>query len=135
MFPVGREDYLDRIRLHRFRELIVDSDDDVSVGWVPIRNMLGEFTTPTIIFEQQYVVMALRIDKWSIPSALFKAMLNEEIEDTKREEKREHSHSRHARSSTSSGTRTATMCGSPRRRRATTSSSSTSSNERSPGSR
>jgi DNA recombination-dependent growth factor C len=90
MFPVGREDYLDRIRLHRFRELIVDSDDDVSVGWVPIRNMLGEFTTPTIIFEQQYVVMALRIDKWSIPSALFKAMLNEEIEDTKREEKREH---------------------------------------------
>lgn len=72
-----RSDFLERIRARRFVPLTVDAEEDVSFGWVPLGNPLStEFRTADL-FLNEYLVLGLRIDKWSIPPVLLKAAVRQ----------------------------------------------------------
>jgi recombination associated protein RdgC len=68
-----RQDFLERIRARRFEPLTVEAEEDVTWGWVPVQNPLStEFRSPDLFYEP-YLVLALRMDRWSLPPVLLKA--------------------------------------------------------------
>lgn len=72
-----RQDFLERIRARRFQPLTVEAEEDVSYGWVPVQNPLSaDFRSPDLFWEP-YLVLALRMDRWSIPPVLLKANVRE----------------------------------------------------------
>lgn len=72
-----REDFLERIRARRFRPLTIESEEDLSLGWVPVHNALGTtFQSPDVFFNQ-YLVLALRVDRWALPPVLLKAAVRQ----------------------------------------------------------
>jgi hypothetical protein len=89
--PEGfRPDYLERITLHRFRPLTVENEEDLVYGWVQQRNLLDTSFQFNDVFAEDYLVLALRIDRWAVPPALLKAQVRKAESDRKREQGREH---------------------------------------------
>lgn len=82
--------FLDRVRMHRFEPLQVDAEEDVSYGWVPIDDPLSDEFQTTTLFLNQYVVLALRMDRWAVPPALLKAVVKNAEREKRIETKRDH---------------------------------------------
>ena len=85
-----RQLFLDRIRLHAFTPLTVDSEEDITYGWTPIEDLLEtNFQTPAV-FLNQYIVLSLRLDRWAIPPALLKAAVRRAEQEFREETKRDY---------------------------------------------
>ncbi|MCA9561888.1 MAG: hypothetical protein KC561_00295 [Myxococcales bacterium] len=82
--------FLERIKMYQFEPLEVEAEEDISYGWVHVDNLLEtRFERPDVYF-QDYLVLALRIDKWSIPPALLKAAVKRSTAEKLAEADRAH---------------------------------------------
>lgn len=68
-----KTDYLERIREFRFRELTPESEEEESLGWVQLAELLNTEFTRDAVFQNEYVCASMRMDRWSLPAALFRA--------------------------------------------------------------
>jgi len=72
-------DYLNRIQRRFFQPLSPVGDEERSMGWVPVQDPLAANAQRQDVFFNQYILLALRIDKWSIPSAWLKAIMRQAL--------------------------------------------------------
>ena len=84
-----RELWVQRISMRRFEPLVPESELEMSCGWVPIDNIVGRTFQTTDVFMNQYLVLALRIDKWSIPPLLIKAAVKNAVREAKQTQGRD----------------------------------------------
>lgn len=75
-----RNDWLDRIREFQFQPLEPSAEDDQSMGWCVVDRMLDLDFTPERVFNGPYLSLGLRVDRWSLPGALLKALIEERCE-------------------------------------------------------
>src|SRR5699024_7368378 len=68
-----REECLERIAEFEFRPLLADAEEDTSLGWVRIDDMLRCDFTNESVYRDEYVLLSMRTDRWSFPSALLRA--------------------------------------------------------------
>ena len=73
------EAFLRALQSHFFEPLSPVGEEERSVGWVPAQDPIAEEFTRDQVFFNQYIVFAMRIDKWALPSAWVKAMLKKAI--------------------------------------------------------
>lgn len=69
--------YLDQIEEFRFRELTPQSEEEESMGWVGISDLLSTNFTRDSVFQDSYLCLSMRMDRWSLPAALFRAKYDE----------------------------------------------------------
>lgn len=67
--------FLEKIEEFRFLPLTPDSEDDISMGWVQIGDMLRNDFSAGDVFMGDYLLLSLRVDRWSLPAALLKATI------------------------------------------------------------
>ena len=76
-----RDHFLERIEEFVFRPLTPDSPEDMSVGWVVVGELLNTtFSRENVFRGSDYLCLSLRVDRWSLPAALFKAVLTERVQ-------------------------------------------------------
>ncbi len=71
--PDFRAVFTEAVQLACFQPLSPDEEEEESRGWVNIEHLLDWDFDPTKIFYNEYLNVALRIDKWRIPGNLLKA--------------------------------------------------------------
>lgn len=82
--PKWKERFIEQIEKNAFRELTPEDEDGESVGWVRMdRPLSTDFSWHNIKYNQ-YINLALRQDRYVIPSALMEAHLQEAIDEYKR---------------------------------------------------
>ena len=84
--PEGfRDKFVEALQRDGFREINIDGDDDRSIGWVTVENLLdAQFSTEKLLFTH-YLCVALREDVVKVPANTLKVYLQkEEIEVKKR---------------------------------------------------
>lgn len=69
------EQFLERIQEFSFRELKPESEDDTSHGWCVLGDMLDIEFDASKVFRNEYLGLGLRVDKWALPGALLKALI------------------------------------------------------------
>ena len=73
--------YLHNLQSHFFEPLSPVGDDERSVGWVPAQDPIAAEFQRNQVFFNQYIVFAMRIDKWSLPTPWVKALTKKKIEE------------------------------------------------------
>lgn len=68
-----RENFIHRVNQYAFEPLTPEAEEDISFGWVPIDNVLATNFNTVDLYLNQYIVAALRMDRWAIPPILLKA--------------------------------------------------------------
>ncbi|APR84915.1 Hypothetical protein A7982_10264 [Minicystis rosea] len=72
--PEGfRDTFIERLRLRAFRPLTVEEEDEQRAGWCSIENPLDCEIDHAKVFYNSYLNLGYRVDRWQIPSPLFKA--------------------------------------------------------------
>ena len=71
--------YLRKLQDRFFEPLSPVGEDERTVGWVPVQDPIGTEFRYDQVFFNQYIVFAMRIDKWSLPSPWVKAMTRQAI--------------------------------------------------------
>lgn len=82
------EEFLERIEEFKFEPLLPDSEDDTTIGWVRVDDMLRWDFTKDSVFRDNYVLLSLRTDRWSFPAALLRATVAQRTEAFKEEKGR-----------------------------------------------
>lgn len=77
---VTREEWLGRIAEFQFQPLLPDSEEDLSMGWVRVDDMLRWDFTKDAVFRDDYLLLTLRTDRWSLPAALLRATIQQRID-------------------------------------------------------
>jgi recombination associated protein RdgC len=72
-----RDAFVEGIRLRAFRPLVVEEEDEQRAGWCSVENPLDCDLDHGKVFFNSYLNLGLRIDRWQIPSPLFKAHFGE----------------------------------------------------------
>lgn len=80
-----RDDFMERIHEFRFVDLTPDDEDDLRWGWCCAQDMLDTDFTKAKVFQNEYLCLGLRVDRWSLPGALLKARIARR-EDQKKQE-------------------------------------------------
>ena len=80
-----RDEFMERIREFKFIELTPHSEEDTSFGWCVVDQLLSQDFSLVNVFHNEYLCLGFRMDRWSLPSALFKARLAQRSEEYKRE--------------------------------------------------
>ena len=75
------QDYLNRLNKYFFEPLTPLGEEERSVGWVPAQDPIATEFSRDQVFYNQYIVFAMRIDKWALPSPWVKAMMRKAIAD------------------------------------------------------
>jgi DNA recombination-dependent growth factor C len=65
--------FLEQIEEFRFRELTEDAEDEESIGWVELGDLLSADFNRNTVFLNEYLCLSMRMDRWSLPAALFRA--------------------------------------------------------------
>lgn len=68
---------LKRIRAHAFQPLVPDEDKSERVGWANIDDPFDTDLDHEKVFYNQYLCLAMRLDRWVIPGPLLKAHLRD----------------------------------------------------------
>ena len=74
------EEFLDKIREFEFRPLTPESEDDTSMGWVRVDDMLRWDFDKDSVFRAGHLLLSMRTDKWSLPGALLRATVAQRVE-------------------------------------------------------
>ncbi len=72
-----RQVFLEAIQHRAFEALSADTEDEERVGWCNIEHPLDVDFDHHKLYYNEYINVALRIDKWRIPGALLKAYTTE----------------------------------------------------------
>lgn len=76
--PEGfRERFVEAIQLRAFRPLRPEEDDEQRAGWVAIEHPFDLELLPEKVYFNDYLNLGLRVDRWRIPSPLFRATFAE----------------------------------------------------------
>ena len=73
-----RQKIMARIRTRAFRMLTAEDEDELSVGWVSVEEPFSDepsFSTSDVFLGGDYLVLAMRIDRWKFPASLIKSKL------------------------------------------------------------
>lgn len=73
-----RQKIMARIRTRAFRMLTAEDEDELSVGWVSIEEPFSDepsFSTSDVFLGGDYLVLAMRVDRWKFPASLIKSKL------------------------------------------------------------
>jgi DNA recombination-dependent growth factor C len=70
---VGVDAAFEAITKYWFRPLLPDAEEETSVGWCDVDDLLAEAPSFPAIFRDGYLCLSIRADKWAIPSTLLKA--------------------------------------------------------------
>ena len=84
-----RQLFVQRISMHQFEPLVPESEVDSSSGWVPIDDIVGRTFQTADVFLNQFLVLALRIDKWALPPLLIKAAVKNAVRAAKQAQGRD----------------------------------------------
>lgn len=76
----SREEFLERIVEFQFQPLLPDAEDDMTMGWVRVDDMLRWDFTNENVYRDQYLLLSMRTDRWSLPGALLRATLAQRLE-------------------------------------------------------
>lgn len=76
-----QEIYLRKLQDKFFEPLSPVGDDERTTGWVPAQDPIATEFRREQLFFNQYIVFAMRIDKWALPSAWVKAMTRQAISE------------------------------------------------------
>ena len=68
-----RDEFLERIREFQFSELSPEDEEDTAHGWTLIDDLLGTDFRRDNILCGEYLCLGMRVDRWSVPSALLRA--------------------------------------------------------------
>lgn len=79
--PDFRDRFLKGIQREAFRPLTVEEEDEESIGWVAIEHPFDTELDYDKVFYNSYLNLGLRIDRWRIPGALYKAHFTEAARD------------------------------------------------------
>lgn len=72
-----QERFVERVRQNAFKALTPEGEEETSVGWVPVSRPLHvDFDIHTILYDH-FINIALRQDKYALPTSLLKAHLEE----------------------------------------------------------
>ena len=74
-----QETYLRKLQEHFFEPLSPVGDVERSVGWVPAQDPIATEFSRDHLFFNQYIVFAMRIDKWALPSCWVKALMRQAV--------------------------------------------------------
>ena len=74
-----QEAYLQNLGKHFFVPLSPAGEDERTVGWVPAQDPIATEFRRDQVFFNQYIVFAMRIDKWSLPAPWVKARTRQAI--------------------------------------------------------
>lgn len=74
-----QETYLRKLQSKFFEPLSPVGDEDRTVGWVPAQDPIASEFRRDQVFYNQYIVFAMRIDKWSLPAPWVKAMTRQAV--------------------------------------------------------
>ncbi|MBN1944066.1 MAG: hypothetical protein JW797_00265 [Bradymonadales bacterium] len=85
-----RQLFLEKVYLDRFEPLTVESEEDISYGWVPIHDLLVQQFNSADLYEGSYLLLGMRIDRWALPPALLKALFRRAEQARLLEQKRDH---------------------------------------------
>lgn len=75
--PGFRERFLKEIQRKAFRPLTVEEEREEAIGWVAIDHPFDIELDYDKVFYNSYLNLSLRIDRWRIPSPLFKAFFTD----------------------------------------------------------
>lgn len=81
--PEDTDALVEQVSQNVFRELMADREE--AFGWVHPDNLLDTDLTADKILHQQYLILALRVDKKSVAAPYFKACFDLEVERHKRD--------------------------------------------------
>jgi hypothetical protein len=73
-----RKRFLEAVRLRKFQALAPEDEATEASGWCVIERPFDLEFNPEKIFEDRYLLLGFRIDRWRIPSALLNAQLADE---------------------------------------------------------
>ncbi len=73
------QEYLDKIKRKYFQPLSPLGDDERAMGWVPAQEPMATELTRDKVFFNQYILLGLRVDKWTIPNQWLKARMRQVI--------------------------------------------------------
>ena len=79
--PAGKQNLVERIQTMIFTPLDVDGEDEERVGWCSVEHPLDLSLDVHKVFFNEYLNLSMRIDKWQIPSPIFKAYYTEAERD------------------------------------------------------
>lgn len=83
-----RDRFLENIEKEAFAPLTPDSLEERHFGWVNIQHPIDvKLSLPAKVYLNEYLCLGLRIDRWSLPSALLKARITEAERDHLRQTK------------------------------------------------
>jgi len=68
---------MELIEEFRFQELGPASEEDMHHGWCVIGEMLNTTFTREKLLRSAYLCLGMRVDKWALPGALLKALIEE----------------------------------------------------------
>jgi recombination associated protein RdgC len=71
-----QEPFMKALRLRAFRPLEADEEDEARAGWTAPGTPLDLEVEQHKVLVQQYLVLGLRLDRWRIPRALFRAQFD-----------------------------------------------------------
>lgn len=72
-----RDELIGRIAEFEFQPLLPDSEEDMTMGWVRVDDMLRWDFTNESVFRGPYLLLSLRTDRWSLPAALLRATVQQ----------------------------------------------------------
>jgi len=84
-----RDAYEQSIQKHAFRPLSPTTDAERSIGWCNARFAMDTELDTSKYMYTDYIVLALRVDAWSIPATTLKIYTEAEVQRIMEEQKRE----------------------------------------------
>jgi hypothetical protein len=69
---------IERLQEYRFQPLTPEHEEDARAGWCVMHDMLDTDFDKEKVVRGEYVCFGLRTDRWSLPSALLKALIARE---------------------------------------------------------
>lgn len=75
-----REECMERIVEFQFQPLLPETEDDMTMGWVRVDDMLRWDFDNASVFRGEHVLLAMRTDRWALPSALLRATVAQRVE-------------------------------------------------------
>lgn len=74
------EAFLERIQEFAFQPLTPDAEEDTTMGWVRVDDMLSWEFSKDSVFRSGQLLLSMRTDKWSLPGALLRATVAQRVE-------------------------------------------------------
>lgn len=80
-----KQAWMERIEEFAFRPLTPESEEDTSLGWCVLGELLNTSFTLENVLRGEYLCLSQRVDRWALPPALLKARIAERADQVQQE--------------------------------------------------